>query len=404
MPLGVQGQGERASVHRQHPQPEHRKAYYRAACEFFDWCDQADPALLDKNRCMSPPGSRASDAGFRRRPSSNGWPPAHAVSAGGQPGPGRKSRRRGAPAFDGPPDETVQRLFPLSSNNGANNTASGFTALQFNTTGIDDTANGAHALQNNTNGPYNTADGFQALAANTTGGLDTATGVNALFKNTTGQQNTAVGVNAMLNNTTGSNNIALGYQAGSNLTTGSNNIDIGNHGVAAESNTIRIGTQGTQTATYIAGISGAGVTGGAPVEVTSAGQLGIVMSSARYKRDIRDMGGQEQRSAEAASGDLPLQQRPGRHLAVRAGGGGGGEGLSGAGGLRRRRQGYDGALLDAQRDAAQRAAEAEQRIAQSDRHQPAAGRTDSKTSRAQRSTSRAKPAAFNASGPVEEHV
>ena len=58
----------------------------------------------------------------------------------------------------------------------------------------------------------------------------------------------------MIANTTGSNNIALGFQAGSNLTTGSNNVDIGNLGVAAESNTIRIGTQGTQTATFIAGI------------------------------------------------------------------------------------------------------------------------------------------------------
>ena len=51
----------------------------------------------------------------------------------------------------------------------------------------------------------------------------------------------------MFSNTTGSNNIALGYQAGFSLTTGSNNIDIGNLGVAAESKTIRIGTQGTQT-------------------------------------------------------------------------------------------------------------------------------------------------------------
>jgi hypothetical protein len=33
-----------------------------------------------------------------------------------------------------------------------------------------------------------------------------------------------------------------------------------------------------------------GVTGGAAVEVTSAGQLGIVKSSARYKHDIRDIG------------------------------------------------------------------------------------------------------------------
>src|SRR5208283_1696335 len=90
--------------------------------------------------------------------------------------------------------------------------------------------------------------------------------------------------------TTGSNNTSLGYLAGSSLTTGSNNIDIGNKGVAAESNTIRIRTQATQTATYIAGISGVGVTGAA-VEVSSTGQLGIVMSSARYKHDIRDLGG-----------------------------------------------------------------------------------------------------------------
>src|SRR5208337_1170571 len=43
-------------------------------------------------------------------------------------------------------------------------------------------------------------------------------------------------------------------------------------------------------AAFIAGISGASVTG-AGVEVNSStGKLGIVMSSARYKRDIRDMG------------------------------------------------------------------------------------------------------------------
>jgi Chaperone of endosialidase len=93
----------------------------------------------------------------------------------------------------------------------------------------------------------------------------------------------------------------LGIDAGFNLTTGSNNIDIGNAGVAGESGKIRIGAQGTQTAAFMAGISGVGVTGGAAVEVTSAGQLGIVMSSSRYKHDIRDLG--------AASGRL-LQLRP----------------------------------------------------------------------------------------------
>ena len=43
-----------------------------------------------------------------------------------------------------------------------------------------------------------------------------------------------------------------------------------------------------RTATYIAGIFGSSVTGDA-VTVSSSGQLGIVMSSARYKRDIHDM-------------------------------------------------------------------------------------------------------------------
>ena len=75
-------------------------------------------------------------------------------------------------------------------------------------------------------------------------------------KNTSGQFNTASGVNALYGNTIGARNIALGYSAGFSLTTGSNNIDIANLGVAAESNTIRIGTVGTQTNTYIAGISG----------------------------------------------------------------------------------------------------------------------------------------------------
>ena len=57
-----------------------------------------------------------------------------------------------------------------------------------------------------------------------------------------------------------------------------------------ESGTIRIGTQDTQKATYIAGISRTTVTG-ADVVVSSTGQLGVATSSARYKRDIRDIGG-----------------------------------------------------------------------------------------------------------------
>ncbi len=78
---------------------------------------------------------------------------------------------------------------------------------------------------------------------------------------------------------------------GTNLTTGNNNVDIGNAGIAGESNTIRIGKQGTQTAAHFAGIFGTMVTGD-PVLINSTGKLGMVMSSARFKRDIQDMGNQ----------------------------------------------------------------------------------------------------------------
>jgi hypothetical protein len=53
--------------------------------------------------------------------------------------------------------------------------------------------------------------------------------------------------------------------------------------------TIRIGTTGLQTATYIAGIQNVKVTG-APVYITSSGQLGVLASSERYKTAIAPMG------------------------------------------------------------------------------------------------------------------
>jgi hypothetical protein len=93
----------------------------------------------------------------------------------------------------------------------------------------------------------------------------------------------------MRNNTTGSFNTALGDNAGFNLTTGSNNIDIGNAGVAGEAKKIRIGTNGSQKNAYIAGISGVTVAGGVGVIVDSSGHLGTVVSSERYKDEIKPM-------------------------------------------------------------------------------------------------------------------
>src|SRR5262249_39436566 len=91
-------------------------------------------------------------------------------------------------------------------------------------------------------------------------------------------------------NTGGNNNIGLGSNAGANLTTGSNNIDIGANvtGSAGEANTIRIGKQGTQKATFIAGIFGVPLTG-STVVVNWSGKVGVGTSSARFKEAIKPM-------------------------------------------------------------------------------------------------------------------
>jgi hypothetical protein len=171
---------------------------------------------------------------------------------------------------------------------GSDNTANGVVALLSNTTGSFNTADGFFALYYNTTGIYNTANGFSALVHNTTGGWNTAIGT-ALNSNTTGYENTAIGLNALANNTTGHNNVALDVGAGVNLTTGHSNIDIGNGGRTGESGNIRIGTRGAQRKTFIAGISGVTVPGGVGVIVGSNGQLGTVVSSARFKDAIQPM-------------------------------------------------------------------------------------------------------------------
>jgi hypothetical protein len=185
---------------------------------------------------------------------------------------------------------TAVGLQALNSNTtGSANTACGLLALGGNTTGMNNTAIGIDALLLNTTGSNNTASGFGVLENNETGFNQVATGFDALFNNTTGSRNTAEGYEALFNNTTGVNNIALGFLAGGNLTTGSNNIDIGNKGVAGEANTTRIGKGGTQTNTFIAGISGVTVAGGVGVIIDNNGHLGTVVSSERYKDAIQPM-------------------------------------------------------------------------------------------------------------------
>ena len=167
------------------------------------------------------------------------------------------------------------------------NTAIGNEALALDTTGGNyNTGVGSFALYENTTGYYNAASGAGALEQNTTGNSNSAFGFGALSSNilgdhdvlATGSYNTAVGAQSLYQATTGSNNIALGYKAGYNVTTGSNNIEVFDPGLAADSNVIRIGTIGTQTSAYFAGISGNNLTSDtsalAVVVDATTGQLG----------------------------------------------------------------------------------------------------------------------------------
>jgi hypothetical protein len=140
------------------------------------------------------------------------------------------------------------------------NTAIGYQTLQQDTNGADNTAIGYQSMNQNVSGYENTAIGELALFASTGGNENVAVGFNSLgalgltyFFNTGGSGNTAIGYNALSTMHQGSGNIAIGSGAGTNNSSGNNNIYIGNLGQNADNGIIYIGTQGTQTATYLAG-------------------------------------------------------------------------------------------------------------------------------------------------------
>jgi hypothetical protein len=164
---------------------------------------------------------------------------------------------------------------------GIQNVGLGIPVMPNLTTGNFNVAVGTGALLSDTSGGANFAAGGDALESDTTGNDNVAAGDSALLSNATGNGNVATGANALFA-TSGSANIALGSNAGANLTTGSNNIDIGNVGKAADQKAIRIGTSGTQARTFLAGVSGATLSGGGPepVLINAKGQLGTTTAAA----------------------------------------------------------------------------------------------------------------------------
>ncbi len=210
-----------------------------------------------------------------------------------------------------------------SLTSGQNNTAVGVGCFSATLTGVNNTAIGLQAALNITGGSYNTCLGMGSGATITNTDENVCVGYNAMGV-CAGAMNICIGSNSMngggaannnviigwhggANFTSASNCVGIGYQslvalggaatnntaigfnAGSSLTTtDSNNINISNTGTAGDNAKILIGTNGTHTTCFVQGISGVTVTGTA-VLCSTAGQLGTVASSARYKENILEM-------------------------------------------------------------------------------------------------------------------
>lgn len=177
---------------------------------------------------------------------------------------------------------------------GGGDTAVGFEAMHSATTAGNNTAVGYDTLYEATTAASNTAVGLFAMFGAKTGSLNTAVGEEALLSSESGTQNTAVGGEALFLSPSGSGNIGIGYQAGS-VPNGqlNNSIFIGNVGKQSDTDGIvRIGTIGSQTSFYVAGVRGVTTENNdaVAVMVDSNGQLGTVSSSRRFKEDIQDMG------------------------------------------------------------------------------------------------------------------
>ncbi len=177
--------------------------------------------------------------------------------------------------------------FTLSS---GNCTAIGYFSGSSLTSGNNNTFVGMEAGQNVNSGSENTAVGFQSLVTcqsgvqncaigraalnNCSGDQNTMVGYNAGATISSGIKNTGVGNQALISLGSGNENIGIGYNSGISYTgSESNNIIFANNGVVGESNTIRIGTAGTQTRAFVQGISGVTVAASAPTSIDTNGQL-----------------------------------------------------------------------------------------------------------------------------------
>ncbi len=187
---------------------------------------------------------------------------------------------------------------------GTNNTFVGAGAGSLTTTGTNSVCVGAlagNALSTSANN-NNTYKGYKAgtvdvgTSGNDGGNVGVGKEALAAFTGATDAQNTAIGTQSLDVITTGKRNTCLGWEAGHALTTNdSDNILIGWSVVSAggTNNLLKIGGgtgtgSGQQNVCRISGITGITVTGTA-VLISGTDQLGIAVSSKRYKENIANM-------------------------------------------------------------------------------------------------------------------
>ena len=186
------------------------------------------------------------------------------------------------------------------STTGTFNSGFGNESLSSITSGIQNCAFGAAALDSTDVANFNCAFGVGALEFATGAGTSSNTSIGANSSNditsgsgnsiigafsgeliTSGTNNCTLGRSSLNQLLTGAENISLGFLAATNYVAAeSSNIIISNAGTVAESNTIRIGTQGAgaaqQNRNFQAGITGVTVSNAASVTIdTTTGQLGV---------------------------------------------------------------------------------------------------------------------------------
>ena len=166
------------------------------------------------------------------------------------------------------------------------------------TSGGSNCAVGDNAGASLNSGSENCFYGENSGASQTSSDRNTFLGYTTGHLVSTGTQNVMVGAFSTTSGTfTGNGNCWIGHATGNNYTTSeTDNILIGRStsGTVGESNVLRIGSgtgtgTGNLNAAYISGITGITVTGTA-VLVSAANQLGVAVSSRKYKDNIQDMG------------------------------------------------------------------------------------------------------------------